>query len=101
ARVGFELVDGSAILQAVQDNDTASDKDALSVSMADDTWTKLGFRTDGGHIRYYINDSLVHSLAIDSAIAAVTLGPAFFGLSGNDTGTHTRSMDYVFAVQER
>lgn len=102
ARVGFELVDGSANILAVVDNDTAATKTDTGKDAADDTFVRLGFRCDGGGaIRYYVNRSLVHTESIPSAIAAVTLGPAFFGLSGNDTGTHTRDIDYVLAVQER
>lgn len=100
-RVGFMIQDGSAnIMYSVNDGtvDTIVDtgKDA-----ADDTFVKLGFRTDGGSIRFYVDRSLVATVAIPSAIAAVTLGPAFAGISGSASGTHTRSIDYIMACQER
>lgn len=101
ARVGFELVDGSAILQAVIDNDTAATRTSTTISAVDATYVRLGFRVDGGHVRFYVNRTLTNSIAIPSAIAAKALCPAFFGLSGSATGTHTRAMDYVFAMQER
>lgn len=101
ARVGFELVDGAADIKYVVDNDTAATKTDSGQDASDDTWVKLGFRTDGGSVRFYVDDSHVGNADIPSAISAVTLGPAFFGLSGNTTGTHTRSIDYVIAVQER
>lgn len=100
-RVGFEIRDGSANLIGVVDNDTATTDTTTGKAASDDTFVKLGFRVDGGHVRYYINRALVGSVAIPSAIAAITLGPTFFGLSGSATGTHTRSIDYILAVQER
>jgi len=101
ARVGFELVDGLATINTVIDDDTTPTRTVLSSSMADDTFVKLGFRTDGGHIRFYVNRALVSTQAIPSAIAAITLGPAFMHISGNATGTHSAHMDYWLAVQER
>lgn len=101
SRVGFELIDGAATVNTVQDNDTTATRVVTSVSMADDTYIRLGFRTDGGHIRYYINRNLVGSVAIASANAAITMGPAFMHISGNNTGTHTAAIDYVMSVQER
>lgn len=101
ARVGFELIDGSAVVRTVVDNDTAATKTSSGISMADDTYIRLGFRTDGGHVRFYVNRSLVGAVAIPSAIAAVTLGPTFFNLSGDALGTHTASIDYIFAAQAR
>lgn len=101
ARIGFELIDGAATVNTVMDNDTAPTRVVTAISMADDTYIRLGFRTDGGSVRFYINRALVSTQIIPSAIAAVTLGPAFFHLSGNATGTHTALIDYVMAVQER
>lgn len=101
SRVGFELLDGAATINTVQDNDTTATRVITSISAADDTYIRLGFRTDGGHIRYYINRALVGSVAIASANAAITLGPAFMHLSGNATGTHTASIDYIMCAQER
>jgi hypothetical protein len=101
ARVGFELVDGSAIIQCSQDNDTATTLTSSGISAVDDTYIRLGFRTDGGSIRYYINRALVATVSLSTAIAAKAMGPAFYGQSGSATGTMTRKMDYFFACQER
>ena len=101
ARVGFELIDGAATINAVVDDDTTATKEILSVSMADDTFVKLGFRIDNASIRYYVNRALVHTAALPSAIAAVTLGPAFMHISGSATGTHTAACDYILCVSER
>lgn len=101
ARVGFELIDGAATINTVIDNDTAPTRTVLSQSMSDDTYVRLGFRTDGASIRFYVNRALVSTQSIPAAIAAVTLGPAFFHLSGNATGTHTAACDYIFACQQR
>lgn len=102
ARVGFELIDGSAVINTVLDNDTAATKTVLTgYSMSDDTYVKLGFRTDGASVRFYVNRALVSTQSIPSAVAAVTMGPAFFHLSGNASGTHTAAIDYIMAVQER
>lgn len=102
ASCGFRLKDGDATIFALHDDDTSAvvDQD-LGVDLADDTFIRLGFRTDGGHIRWYVNRALVHSAAIDADVAAVTMCPAFGGISGNAAGTHTRSIDYVLVVQER
>lgn len=101
ARIGFELIDGAATINTVQDNDTASTRVVLSSSMADDTYVRLGFRIDNASIRYYVNRALVGTVALSSAIAAVTMGPAFFHLSGNATGTHTADCDYILVISER
>lgn len=101
ARVGFELVDGAATLKTVVDNDTAPTRTTLSVSMSDATYARLGFRTMGDYVLFYVNRAYVGRTAIPSAIAAVTLGPAFFHLSGNNTGTHTAALEYLLAVQAR
>ncbi len=101
ARVGFELVDGAATINTVIDDDTASTRTVLSQSMSDATYVRLGFRTDGASVRFYVNRVLVSTQSIPSAIAAVTLGPAFFHLSGDATGTHTAACEYILAVQER
>jgi hypothetical protein len=101
ARVGFELVDGSAVIQSVIDNDTAATRVSTTISAADATYVRLGFRTDGASIRFYVNRSLTNTRDIPSAIAAKLLSPTFFGLSGSASGTHTRAIDYMIAVQER
>lgn len=101
ARVGFELLDGAATINTVIDNDTSATKTVLTQTMSDDTYVRLGFRTEGASVRFYVNRVLVSTQSIPSAIAAVTLGPAFFGLSGNASGTHTRACDYILVVQER
>lgn len=100
-RVGFEIEDGSAVIKYVTGNGTAATKTSSGKSAADDTYVKLGFRTEGGSIRFYVNRALVGTASIPSAIAAITLGPSFFGLSGSAVGTQTRSIDYILAVQER
>lgn len=101
ARVGFKLEDGDATLICETDNNTATTQVTAGVDMADATFKKLGFRVDGGYVRFYVNRHLVTSMAIPSAIAAITLGPCFAGLSGNATGTHYRSIDYIYVCMER
>lgn len=101
ARVGFELIDGAATINTVIDNDTSPTRTVLSSSMADATFVRLGFRTEGASVRFYVNRALVSTQSIPAAIAAVALSPALFHLSGNATGTHTMHIDYVLAAQER
>lgn len=102
ARVGFKIADGSANILCELDDDTSTTVSVDSgVDAADDTFVKLGIRTEGGSVRYYINRSLVHTATIDADIAAVTMCPVFGGISGDANGTHTRSIDYVLCVQER
>lgn len=101
ARVGFELVDGAADILCVIDDDTTATKTDSGKDMADDTYVRLGFRTDNSAIRYYVDRTLVLTTTIPAAIAAVTLGPTFFNLSGNATGTHSAKIDYIFAAQKR
>lgn len=109
ARVGFELVEGSAVINTIIDNDTTGTYSTVRTgldgsampSMADNTYVRLGFRIDGASIRFYVNRSLVAVRDLPTAIATKTLGPAFFHLSGNNTGTHTAAIDYVLACQKR
>lgn len=101
ARVGFELIDGAATINTIIDDDTSPTRTVLSQSMSDATYVRLGFRTEGGYIRFYVNRALVSTQAIPSAIAAVTLGPAFMHISGDANGTHTAAAEYIFAMQER
>lgn len=101
ARVGFELVDGSALIRTSIDDNTSSTVTATSLSMSDDTYVKLGFRTDGASVRFYVNRALVSTSSIPTAIAAITLGPTFFNLSGDAVGTHTATCDYIAVAQER
>jgi hypothetical protein len=101
ARVGFEIVDGSAVIQTSIDNDTATTLVSSTISAADDTYVRLGFRTDGGSVRFYINRALVATRDLPTAIAAKAVGVAFYGQSGSAVGTQTRKMDYFYAVQER
>lgn len=101
ARVGFRITDGSAVIVPQIDNDTAPTNLTITNQMADDTYVRLGFRTDGGHVRFYVNRAYVGAIAIPTAIAAVTLGPCFANISGNATGTHSALIDYSFACQKR
>ncbi len=102
ARVGFELLDGSAVLNMVIDNDTASTKSTTDMpSMTDATYVKLGFRTYGDYVLFYVNRSYVGRLALPTAIAAIPMAQAFEHLSGNTTGTHTAHCDYMYVCQER
>lgn len=101
ARVGFELVDGSAAINTVIDNDTTPTRTVLSQSMSDATYVKLGFRTYGDYVLFYVNRSYVGRTAIPSAIAAIPLAPAFMHISGDANGTHTAHCDYIYACMER
>ncbi len=101
ARVGFELLDEAATVNIVVDNDTAATKTITSVSMADATYIQLGFRIMNDVILYYINRQYVGYLSLPSAIAAVTLGPAFMHISGNASGTHTAHCDYIRVISAR
>lgn len=101
ARVGFEINDGAATILTSIDNDTATTLVSSGKSASDATFVRLGFRTDGGSIRFYVDRTLVATRDIPSAIAAIPLSPSFFGLSGSASGTHTRTIDYIMAMQER
>lgn len=101
ARIGFELLDGAATINTVQDNNTTATRYVTAKSMSDATYVKLGFRIDGASIRYYVNRNLVYTVALSSAIAAITMGPAFEHLSGNATGTHTAAIDYILVCSKR
>ncbi len=100
ARVGFEVLDGSGLIYAVVDNDTAATKTSTGVTLADATYRRLSFRTEGGFIRFYVDDHLTNTIAIPTAIAAVTLGIAMYSLSGDASGTHTATFKRVVAAQK-
>lgn len=101
ARIGFELIDGAATINTVIDDDTTDTKTVLSKSMSDNTYVKLGFRIDGASVRFYVNRALVSTQALPSAIAAVTMGPAFMHISGDASGTHSALIDYVLVCAKR
>ena len=101
ARVGFELVEGSASIRAVVDNDTATTRLDLGISMSDATDVVLSFRTLNDNVLFYVNRSYAGKIAIPSAIAAKLLAPAFMHISGNTTGTHTAHCDYIAVSMER
>lgn len=101
-RIGFELVDESAILYFVQCDGTTISRTSTGVSMADATDIKVGFYYDGSTIKVYVDRALkLSGLSPAPASATDLMGLAFFHLSGNNTGTHTANMDYWMVVAER
>lgn len=102
ARVGFELVEGSADLRFSCNNGTDDSKTSCAVSMADTTFIKLGFFYDGSAIDVYV-DRVKKLSGISPRVTLTTdlLGFSFFHLSGAATSQHYGDIDYWMVVAER
>ena len=99
-RIGFQINDEDAsILCKSEAADVETSKDSES-DAADDTYVVLGVSYDGnGRLTYYVNQSPV--AAIETNIPATELAVAYFNLSGNNSGTHTSTADYITYCVER
>lgn len=100
-RIVFQVNDGDAsILCKTEKNGTETSTDS-GIDLADDTYAKLEIAVEGtGAVRFYINDSLVatHSTNIPDD---ENLTVAAMSLSGDATGTHTVTLDYVIGAETR
>jgi hypothetical protein len=102
-RIGFELLDGSAVVQAKTSDGTTASAISTGASMTDNTYIKLDLVWDGvSSVSFYVNDILrVSKKTTNLPAAAATLAPGFFELSGSATGTRSATMDYMLVVAER
>jgi hypothetical protein len=100
-RVGFQISKGSAVIKMSVNDGVTNTLTSTSYSAADNTMVELAFRAAGGSVIFYINRQKAGVIAIPSALAAVPLGMCFMGMSGNASGTHTRSADYLIAIKSR
>lgn len=101
-RMGFELVDGSAVLNFSNCDGTANSLTSTGVSMSDDTFIKVGFYYDGTTISVYVDRVLkLSGLVPGPASGSGLMTPAFFHLSGDNAGTHTAEIDYYMVILER
>lgn len=100
-RIVFQVDDGNAsILCKTEKNGTETSSDSEE-DLADDTFVKLGILVTGVEkVEFFVNRVLkvTHTTNI---VDDENLTVGFFGLSGNNTGTHTRAVDYIFCVAER
>lgn len=102
ARVGFELVDGDASLMFSTCTGSVISRTDTGIDMADATYMIVGFYFNGTTCDVYVNRSKVLTGLLPGLVVGTDLvSPAFFGLSGSATGTHTRAIDYWMAVVER
>lgn len=101
-RVGFHVADGSAsIVCKNQLTDVLASSTASGVSGADDTYITLGFQIDERkQVKYFINRALVVTHSTTANIPNTELTPAVFNLSGNATGTHSLTCDYVWVLKD-
>lgn len=99
-RIGFQIDDGNAsILTKTEKVDVETSKDSEK-DAADATYVKLGFMVTGvDKVEFFVNRQKVSEHTTN--IPLVEMTPAFFGLSGNATGTHTRTIDYIFVAATR
>lgn len=98
-RVGFSILEGSALIQTEYTNATVGAAVISAISAADDTYVKLGFHWDGKNkIKFYVNRSLVRE-ASAAAIAenmAITLN-----IQNGAVGGDSLTVDYIYVAQER
>lgn len=101
-RVGFELIDGSAILQAKTSDGTAASAVSTGITTTDDTFVKVDFMWDGySSVKFYVNNALVATKTTNLPAATDKMCPGFFELSGSITGTRSATLDYLLVVVER
>lgn len=99
-RIGFQINDGNAsILCKSEKADTETSTDS-GLDQADATYNKLGFKVNGvDSIDFYVDRVLVATITTN--IPVVELAPAILNISGNNTGTHTATCDYIDVVATR
>ena len=99
--IGFYVNDASAsIYSTTEISGTPTAKDT-EVDIGDGVFIKLGFHITGEEkVEFYVNRVLVstHTTNIPDD---VNMTPAFMHISGNATGTHVASIDYIMCVQKR
>lgn len=99
-RVGFQINDEDASIlckSELSDLETSVDS---QLDQADDTYRVFGISYDGsGRIQYEIDGTAV--AVISTNIPTTELAIALFNLSGNNTGTHTCTCDYIEVAAER
>lgn len=101
-RIGFELLDGSAVLQAKTSNGTTASAESTTISAVNDTYIKLDLVWDGeGTVKFYVDDVLQVSKTTHLPAVTDVLTPGFYELSGSASGTRTATIDYMLVVAER
>jgi len=101
-RIGFELIDGSAILQCKTSNGSTASAVSSGVTMVDDTYVRLDLFWDGvSAVKFYVNNQLVVTKTTHLPSTSSTLTPGVFELSGSVTGTRSATVDYILVVKER
>lgn len=101
-RIGFELADGSAVIQAKTSNGTTTTTTSTGISAVDDTLIKLDIAWDGqGLVDFYVNDVKMATISTTLPASTDKMTPGFYELSGSATGTRSASIDYMLVVVER
>lgn len=104
ARIGFELRASTAVVKASMGSGTADTVSSTGVSMADNTFIKLGFYFDGQQVQFFV-DRLKKITTVASGVTPVIgtdlLSPAFESRSISAAGTRTGSIDYFMVIAER
>lgn len=99
-RIGFQINDGSASLLCKNEKTDTETSTASGVTVANATYYKVEFHVVGVEkIEFYVDRQLVATHTTN--IPIVELAPAFFNLSGDATGTHTATADYILCVATR
>lgn len=99
-RVGFQIDDGNAsILCKSEKTDTETSTDS-GVDASDATDVVVGWHWDGNaSVKFFVNRGLVatHTAAMPTA----NMAAALFELSGNNSGTKSMTVDYIFVAQKK
>lgn len=101
-RIGFELIDGSAVVLAKTSDGTTASAVSTGESMADDTFIKLDMLWDGvNSVKFYVNNKLLVTKTTNLPASSAAMCPGFYELSGSATGTRSATIDYIQVVVER
>jgi hypothetical protein len=104
SRVGFELRGSTAVVKASMGSGSSDTISSTGVSMADNTFIKLGFYFDGQNIQFFVdrNKKLTSVLSgVGPVLGTDQLGLSFEERSISAAGTRSALLDYWFCVAER
>lgn len=104
ARIGFELRGSSAVVKASMGTGAADSTASLGVTLADNTFVKLGFYFDGQNLFFFVDRVLKLSMSktgVGPVLDTDALGIAFEERSISAAGTRSALIDYWMVIQER
>lgn len=99
-RIGFQIDDGNASILCKSEKTNTETSTDSGVDAADATDVIVGWHWDGNaSMKFFVDRALVATHTADRPLVNMTA--ALFELSGNNSGTKTMTVDYIFLAQER